>query len=446
MLVDSLGLPSISATATMPGRPKKILFVTDINHVLRNESAHIYRVSWDKLNTIVNFADFDSMAVNFGVRPLNIPNPLEESLCRAWATILSNGGIIICHGVSSKSAPRKLLELEWDIRPFDVSRAPFQANTPPCLRCYLDRVVICNESINFYNIHNSLFRGNQTEYKGRVTSYGTVFGLYYEGRNKSSLAILPPTGKGPPEDDAAVAKFFLDVDLLHPLPEWIQGLRIPEEIDILQELERDQHALTDLQSRIAEHEAKLSTERRWYQLLYADGPALESIVKEALEFLGARVIEASSEKEDWRIEVPGHIVAIAEIKGTHNPVFGSPAIRALAGWMDEFIVREDFEPKGVFIGNTSRKSAPHTRGKLIDGGSISLAKARKMTLLRTMDLFAAVVLKKLGRLDCKKFWSAVFTCIGEFNASELHEQLPEIHRLNSSLHSSSSHPPTEDAA
>lgn len=251
------------------------------------------------------------------------------------------------------------------------------------------------------------------------------------------MAILPPTGKGPSEDDAAVAKFFFGVDLLHPIPEWVQSLRIPDEVEILRALDSDQHALAVLERRIVVHEAELLNERRWYQLLYADGHALEAIVKEALELLGAKVVEASSEKEDWRIEVSGHIVAIAEIKGTHNTVFGSPAIRALAGWMDEFIVREDFEPKGIFIGNTSRKSAPHTRGKLIDGGSISLAKARKMTLLRTVDLFAAVVSKKLGKFDGEKFWDAVFTCIGEFDASELHAQLPDIHRLNSAPHSSS---------
>lgn len=159
-------------------------------------------------------------------------------------------------------------------------------------------------------------------------------------------------------------------------------------------------------------------------LLYAEGHQLDELVALAFRELGAQAEKISKEKEDIQLTLPGRPLGIVEVKATHNARFGSGAVTQLGRWMDEVMASNGIGVKGIFVGNAERFSPPSARGPLFESESERFAKLRKITLIRSLNLYTAVLLSNLGIIKADDFWQQLFSTEGNFDSKRYLESIP----------------------
>ncbi len=426
----------------------KLICISNRDFLVKGDDYHLQCISWKNLAKVANFGDYDGVIFNFTTYADQISGDDrnwtgfkgEDDAFdpTTWFHLLSSKTWIICIGDSTASeACNSLFEIEWLQRPLEYGRIThslIDTSIREQVKSYLDQVADWKSSIKDIEF-SQRFRHLLTSHAVQIhpepvanTTFKTILGIHYAfyagGASGGHILWLPALHKTTGFEDDYILRDFFGVSVAQAEPSWVASICLPGESQRLEELSNCQTQLTALQNEIARRQNEIDFEKRWYRLLYDDGHSLEGIVNEAIKFIGGIVGKASKEKEDWRLSVPGHIQAIIEIKGTHKPVFGSPALRSLAQWMDETIEKTGGDVKGIFIGNSNRSLPPAERKKLFEDSSSSLAVVRKMTILRTMDLLCFVILKLLDRLDTKALWKNLFECAGQFDATAYHESLP----------------------
>lgn len=424
---------------------KKILCVSTQTKRRIIEDVEVLQVKWKDLQTIGNLADYDHLLLNFTAfnDAFNSTeyelDPKQASLIferDTWYHVLKSGGGIVCIGeVPTDRWLNKIFKIVYDTRGLDYGRVDCKPDQRFAkIKKYLDAVSDWKRSITNCHIQSDwhqILSGNHCSFTCNTygqTKFGTSLAIYFDfhirySDIKGALIILPSMGNGADAEDDFVLREFFGVKTSQPEPSWVGALRIPGEQNRQDELDKKRVELEMVSQDIAKRESEITVERRWYRLLYDDGHSLEKIVKEAVEFIGGIIEQPSKEIEDWRLVVSGQLPGVIEIKGTHKSVFGAPALRSLAHWMDLAIERNGQDVKGIFIGNSNRSAEPKKRENLFEKSSANLADVRKIVIIRTLDLLCLVVLQMLGKLDQTKLWNEIFQCAGQFNAKKYHDDL-----------------------
>ena len=130
-------------------------------------------------------------------------------------------------------------------------------------------------------------------------------------------------------------------------------------------------------------------------------------------------------KADLRVTDGRRPPAVLEVKGTRKNEFSKTALRQLNEWMEDVASEKLTEVKGIFVGNAAREGDPLLRPQqMFDSNNLDYAKFKKMVVVRSMDLYCAVMLAMLQRLQKEKFWDDLFSSEGAFDCQKYWEQMP----------------------
>lgn len=423
---------------------RKTLCVSLLDSKHNLEGQILEYVSWMKLDSVNNFADYDQILINFNAN--NKTRETEEMIAEdfehenslfernSWYQIIKNNGRIICVGIPDYCPfIHYLFGIDDDRKKVDLERVSIdRTKNASVIERYLAASTNCNVSLRSVVINPewNQWMAGRSIYANRPDRLGaTRFDTFLAVRfsfvgSKAEVWFLPTLGREVDDENDFVLKEILEVPLSRSAPKWVDALLLPGDVERRAKLTQHRQELDALQVAIQRGEIEFREERRWYRLLYEDGHNLEDIVKEALELLDANVESISKEKADFHLTVQGFAKGIMEIKGTHNATFAKGALTQLSGWMDEALADGEDEVKGIFVGNSDRKNDPENRGVLFEENNLRFARMKKMTLIRTVDLLCFVILKKISSLDVSDLWQQIFACEGPFDASAYHDQLP----------------------
>jgi hypothetical protein len=439
---------------------RRYLLVTDHNDHRSQPDHELDVVSWDNLPKIANAADYDAWVLNCTVLTKRDPPKVfsvEEFDVlfgnRAMQHVLAGGGEIFFIGDFRNSfflpanvgtggvAPRRsatvqtrqrvdpltsIIKIDHDPRPVAFGRTERTFHYDDYNKVvygYLDKVVSFD-----YSLKPKVEPGVSGIVKLATTKFGTCLALRVEF-GRANLVLLPSMGTTPEAETNYVLEKFLGLRVGAEPPSWADRLEVPGQMELNKALLETRAEIDNLLERLKGQAKQLTEKKRWKRLLFDDGLSLEEIVKESFELLGANVVKRTPEKDDYRLEVPGHNPCVLEVKGTRKDQFLRRDLRQLSEWIDQPMSEELVAVKGAFVGNASREKEPSSRGSMFDANNVEYAKLKQMVLMRSVDLYCVVLLTLLRTLNAAEFWEKFFACSGEFDAAEFWDALPQEFRL-----------------
>jgi hypothetical protein len=195
-----------------------------------------------------------------------------------------------------------------------------------------------------------------------------------------------------------------------PPPDWLAEVAAPQAI---RSVEADVKALdakiADLGKKKERHLRERDRLLAFSRLLYENGKELEAAIEEALKVLGFAVenYRKGDLEIDHIIEGPSGIRMIGESEGKDTSAIDIAKFRQLESNINEDFEREEVvEPaKGVLFGNDHRLTRPQDRTQPFTDKCLTNAKRLGTALVRTADLYGAVV-NALDRPDDETFREA----------------------------------------
>ena len=181
-----------------------------------------------------------------------------------------------------------------------------------------------------------------------------------------------------------------------PPPEWLESIEKPNRIleidETIKVIETDINSLE--KQRLAELESKNKL-LEFSQLLYESGKGLESAIQKSLELFGYSVenYRSGDLEIDHIILSPEGLRMIGESEGKDNSSIDISKFRQLESNINEDFERDNVNipAKGILFGNGFRFTAPEKRGEQFTQKCFTNAKRLGTALIRTTDLYKAVV-------------------------------------------------------
>jgi hypothetical protein len=231
------------------------------------------------------------------------------------------------------------------------------------------------------------------------------------------IVLLSVVVQSTPEDSLY---FFLQnslgISLAKHEPEWACDMVAPDQGPLDHDISSLREKIESLQSHLEVSQGKREEVRKYLRLLYEGGPALEEIVRDTLEVLGAQIeLPTESNKEDgWIVVKVGSVTyeGVLEIKSTGKPQFNQQALGQLNEWIGRGKLNRGKIYRGIFIGNSSIELPPEQREKPFSDSWVKSAKLIPITALTGVTLFEAYQRYKNRMLDVAEFWSAIFSTDG----------------------------------
>jgi hypothetical protein len=196
-------------------------------------------------------------------------------------------------------------------------------------------------------------------------------------------------------------------------PDWVSSYHLPRQHPIENEINEHEREIDRLEGQLVTARRRLTEETRFQQLLFERGEPLELIVRDALRELGAEVEEFTEQgKEDGRIASPfGDARGMLEIKGrTSSLKLGD--VRQLDQWVRDAFFNEEWEGKGILIANMYSDTPLGQRGDPFPDNCVRLAKRSGYCLVKTSQVFRALLDHQREELDIEGFWETIFETDG----------------------------------
>jgi hypothetical protein len=150
---------------------------------------------------------------------------------------------------------------------------------------------------------------------------------------------------------------------------------------------------------------------KFKKLLTENGYALEEIVWETLEELGATVKRPDEpNKEDgWFTDYKGR-KAVLEIKGKIKSI-ATKDVRELEDWVSDGLEKGD-DYKGILLGNHFRGDPPENRKEPFPPDVIRFAEKRQQCIVTTTQLFEAFKRVKAGEMKAEAIFDKLMETDG----------------------------------
>lgn len=237
------------------------------------------------------------------------------------------------------------------------------------------------------------------------------------------VEFLPRTEKLGDEGARRILELILEISPGATVPSWLSDFSVPGEVENLQAQEEQERRREETDVTLRELREEQEKNRRVLGLLFESGEALESLVFEAMEELGASVeVPTESGQEDGAIVVKlagENRRAVLEVGGTRGEGHSENRIRQLLAWVNRSLELNGFKSKGVFVGNSSNALDPSSRPFPFSDSWVRSAKAWDFSALRSEDLLAAVLAHRRNELDLGAFWRSIFNESGPVSREKL---------------------------
>ena len=214
------------------------------------------------------------------------------------------------------------------------------------------------------------------------------------------VIILPPPTEFTIEEAIRLilAKLY-GVALESVEPEWLRNYKVPGEADLEEDIRSSEQRMEGEKRKIEQKTKQLKNLTKFKKLLTETGGALEEIVWETLEELGANVKrpEEPNKEDGWFTDYKGR-KAVLEIKGkTGRKSIATRDVRELENWVSDGLAKgEDY--KGILFGNTFREVSPEKRREPFPPDVIRFAGKRQQCIVTTVQLFEAFKRVKTGEM------------------------------------------------
>lgn len=408
--------------------------------------AHVRGFSWTNIPDDLNVADYHNVIMDLGLG-YNV-RELRRSIdltvlppATDFANLMFGGGEVICIGVlGQKLGSNPYKDIHW----WMPARPRFEKRTGTQIVDVREEWSFYFASVGEWYFHAFLqdirpnfrdrasyirrvipgassFEGSARPLAETIYDAAIAFQMSYriensrgDRRSTDSVYWLPPVTDG--RHRRAVEKILqhrYSIELRVTPPDWVEGFSLPNEEVVAGNLSELQDEISRLEEKEFDLKQRLEDERRFKQLLYERGEVgLEEIVRDALEILGAKVQEPDVPgREDGRLIDPSGRPAILEIKGRTGTLKLSD-VRQLEQWRTDAELEDQYSAKPILIGNLNSDSPLSDRGKVFPSNCVRTATRYGHCLVRTEQLFQAVVAHQRGNFQSEEFWDALFQSEG----------------------------------
>lgn len=217
--------------------------------------------------------------------------------------------------------------------------------------------------------------------------------------------------------------FFVDLfDLIESLrgeagselPPWTEKYQLPGEGSRLDRVLTAKRELAEVAGRVAIDEQALAVLRNRKALFVGYGMALERLVDDAFQALGAEVRSGPEGRTD-RIARFKERTAVVEIKGKSKSAAEADSAQ-LEKWVSDYVIAHGLHPKPILVVNAWRETPLNTRSaEAFPSQMLNYATARGHCLITGLQLLGAW-------MDCEEhpdkadqIADSIFSCMGRYS-------------------------------
>lgn len=186
-------------------------------------------------------------------------------------------------------------------------------------------------------------------------------------------------------------KKFLSNHEVTPPPNWISEFDLEGELELNGEIEKVNEKIVEFEIKRTELETEKKEITKYKNLLFEQGPELESVIIEAFKLFGFKAENRAQDDLEHDIvfsSVEGK--GIAEVEGKDNDAVHISKLDQLGRVVDEDFELTESYSQGILIGNHYRFKRPDDRQEAFTEKVKIVADRKKFGLLTTLELFKAV--------------------------------------------------------
>jgi len=226
------------------------------------------------------------------------------------------------------------------------------------------------------------------------------------------VTILPPPTEFTIEEAIRLilAKLY-GVALESVEPGWLRNYKVPGEDELEMGIRSSEQKIEEKKKKIKQKTKRLKDLTKFKKLLTETGDALEEIVWDTLEELGATVERPDEpNKEDgWFTDYKGR-KAVLEIKGKMKSI-ATKDVRELDDWVSDRLEKGE-EYKGILFGNHFRGDPLEKRGEAFPPDVIRFAEKKNQCIVTTTQLFEAFKRVKTGKMKAETIFDKLMETNG----------------------------------
>lgn len=398
----------------------------------------IFSYNWDEIPKYFNIADFNKVIIH--LPPINfeenkrIYNKLKKH--NVFNLIGNNNAEIIVIGIPKKEAYPYNSNYDWlpIFLKYTYSKGDTFQKITPEFKWYFSFV---NEWFFHFEYYSEKDRHCEIKEMESLAKniYGKPLGirLKYVLKERSELIQsaniiwLPPPTKV--DDSKAIIEILQNrygICISTIEPEWVMKYRLPSErdiekniIEIAQKIEKEEYKIENLNKDLDKIKHKK-------KLLYEKGDTLREVVLESLKGLGAKLNGVKDKKkEDGRFTDPFDRKYIIEVKGSKDQLKRGD-IRQLDDWVKSAQLEENWEGKGVLVGNYLCVLDIAERKNIVNNNEINALGRFGFSFLKTTQVFKALQLLENGSFNKKEFWNLIYDSNGLVDLPDLEENNKEV--------------------
>ncbi len=196
-------------------------------------------------------------------------------------------------------------------------------------------------------------------------------------------------------------------------PEWSRQYRLPNEDVVAKGVKVASERVSRAQKQLSTAERNLALLEQRKTLFTGSGPALESLVHEALRAIGFDVEEGRPGRTD-RIARYKKDVLVLEIKGLKKSA-GEKDAAQLEKWVSEYQLDHGVTPKGVLVANAWRETPLADRTKAaFPSQMLPYSEARKHCLITGLQLLGAWLVVEEDPSQASSIARSIIECSGRY--------------------------------
>lgn len=199
------------------------------------------------------------------------------------------------------------------------------------------------------------------------------------------------------------------------LPEYSKKYLLPNESDIIKNIENDKNQLIELQKNIEEKESILKTIQENKIIFTGTGKSLEKKVVEELREIGFEIIKYDENSVDEDIIISyNDKVAVVEVKGVDGSSTEKHTSQTVK-WKSMYHIDHDILPKGFLIVNAFKNKELEERQECFPNQMLKYATQQEICLLTTIQLFNIKCFLKNNTDKKEEIINELYSTNGKYN-------------------------------